>query len=83
MSDLSYCRLAMPRSDHPFGPAGREIMNRYHVSYSSYLDGQCLQFMVENYNPVIASVRQIILKMDLAANGADGPPLLPFRLTRF
>jgi len=38
--------------------------------------------MVEDNNPVVASVCQVVLKMDLAANGADGPPLLPFGLTQ-
>lgn len=38
--------------------------------------------MVEDNNPVVAPVCQVVLKMDLAANGADGPPLFPSGLTQ-
>jgi hypothetical protein len=41
-----------------------------------------LLIVIEDNNPVVAPVCQVVLKMNLAANGADGPPLLPFGLAQ-
>ena len=69
----------MQQSGHPFGPTEGEIRTKI-TECLPYLDGEFLSVVVKSDDTIVASVRQIILKMELAANGTDGPPLHPFFL---